>query len=115
MVSSGFITTQTPISAALALKGAVESAALASVLRSGSPTASPVPAAAEPITKDRRDGLLGNLFEGSATAYVGDCGFEFRIGRLWFFTQQGSCCHDHAALTVATLGHFVIDPCLLNF
>src|SRR6266478_4183303 len=96
------------------------------------PSARPAPAAALPMTKERRlsfgvlvimagplclrrgvDGLT-HLLEGSTPTDVGDPRVDIGIGRLRLFFQKRRHRHDHARLTVAALWHLVVEPGLLH-
>src|ERR1700754_462615 len=63
-----------------------------------------------------RDGMnsLAHLFEGSATADVGDGVVDVLVGRLRIFLEKSRDCHDHPALAVAALWNVVVDPGLLH-
>src|SRR5215218_10617344 len=94
----------------------------------------PPPTAAVPMKKERRS-IFGTKFmcapplcfcrggvdrrayllEGAATADVGDLAVDIGVGRLRLVLEQFRDRHDHAALAVAALRHFVVDPGLLHF
>lgn len=57
---------------------------------------------------------LANLLIGAATADIGDSRINVFIGRLGVRLQKRSDRHDHAALAIATLRHFIVEPCLLH-
>src|SRR5262252_7900434 len=125
-VSSGRITTQ-------ALTSGEPSAARTMSGPNGRrrPSASPPPAAAVPITKERRF-ILGmkfigaslrvrggvdrraHLLEGPAAADIGEVGVDVGVGRLRLVLEEIGDRHDHAGLTVAALRHVVFEPGLLH-
>src|SRR5262245_58757255 len=127
VVSSGRITTQT-------LTSGEPSAARTTVgppVGRSNPMARPAPAAAVPMTKERRLRLtclfmasssgarggvdrLAHLLEGAAAANIGDGVVDILVGRLRFLLQEGRHGHDHAGLAIAALGHVVGDPGLLH-
>src|SRR5467141_2828704 len=125
-VSSGRITTQ-------ALTSGEPSAARTTVGPKGisRPSARPVPTAAVPMTKARRLSVgiwfmaassragggvnsFARLLEGAATANIGDCFVDIRLGRLWLLLEQRRHRHDHSALAIAALRNVVGDPGLLH-
>src|SRR5262245_12250898 len=127
VVSSGRITTQT-------LTSGEPSAARTTVgppLGRSKPMARPAPAAAVPMTKERRLSLtclfmasssgvrggvdrLAHLLEGAAAADIGDGLVDVLVGRLRLVLQQRRHRHDHAALAIAALRHIAGDPGLLH-
>src|SRR5215470_4913940 len=127
VVSSGRITTQT-------FTSGEPSAARTTVgppVGRSKPIARPAPAAAAPMTKERRlrltclfmassSGVRGgvdrfaHLLEGAAATDIGDGLVDVVVGRLRLFLQQRRHRHDHAALAVAALRDILGDPCLLN-
>jgi hypothetical protein len=42
------------------------------------------------------------------------CGIDIGVIRCWIVSEQCGGRHDLTGLTVATLNHFKIEPCLLN-
>src|SRR5205085_5715977 len=127
VVSSGRITTQTLTSGD---PSAARTTAGPPVGRS-KPIARPAPAAAVPMTKERRLSLtcvfmasssgvrggvdrLAHLLEGAAAADIGDGLVDVLVGRLRLVLQQRRHRHDHAALAVAALRHVAGDPGLLH-
>src|SRR5215510_670619 len=127
VVSSGRITTQT-------LTSGEPSAARTTVgppLGRSNPMARPAPAAAVPMTKERRLSLtclfmasssgarggvdrLAHLLEGAAAADIGDGLVDILVGRLRLFLKQRRHRHDHAALAIAALRNIAGDPGLLH-
>src|SRR6478609_1229028 len=127
-VSSGLITTQTPISG--------EPSAARTTLGpapKSRPSAMPPPTAAVPTKKERRF-IFGTKFmcapplrfcrsgvdrrayllEGAAPANVGDLLVDIGVGRLRLELEQLGDGHDHAALAITALRHVVVDPGLLH-
>src|SRR5262249_42799847 len=95
------------------------------------PMARPAPAAAVPMTKERRlsltclfmassSGAPGRLdrpappLEGAAAADIGDGVVDILVGRLRLFLKQRRHGHDHAALAIAALRHVAGNPGLLH-
>src|SRR3954471_4314363 len=128
-VSSGRITTQALISG----EPSAARTTLGPPKGISSPSESPAPMAAVPITKARRlswgmtclfmaspssvrSGVdcLANLLEGSASANIGDGLVDIRIGRLRLLLEKRRHGHDHAALAIAALWNVVGDPGLLH-
>src|SRR5450756_1175686 len=129
-VSSGWITTQALTSGAPSAARTTEGPPKGR----SRPNASPVPAAAVPMTKARRltpgaaicsfmdtsSGGRGgvdrfaHLLEGAAATDVGDRLVDIRVGRPRLVLEQGGRRHDHAALAIAALRHVVVDPGLLH-
>src|SRR5690348_9258659 len=127
VVSSGRITTQT-------LTSGEPSAARTTVgppVGRSKPMARPVPAAAVPMTKERRLSLmclfmasssgvrggvnrLAHLLEGAAAADIGDGVVDVLVGRLRLLLQKRRHRHDHAGLAIAALRHIVGNPGLLH-
>src|SRR5450631_3577360 len=75
------------------------------------------------VTKPRRvilrgagSGMYGlpNPLISSASANIGHCGADFRIGWTGLLTQQGGGRHNHSALAIATLGNLLRNPRCLN-
>src|SRR5215471_753092 len=126
VVSSGRITTQT-------LTSGEPSAARTTVgppLGRSSPIARPAPAAAVPMTKERRLSLtclfmvsssgvrggvdrLAHLLEGAAAADIGDGVVDVLVRGLRLILQERRHGHDHAGLAIAALRHVVGNPGLL--
>src|SRR5262245_19650348 len=126
-VSSGRITTQ-------AVTSGEPSCARTTVAPNGilRPRARPAPAAALPMTNERRFmGVLvimaitpsrlrrrvngrTHLLERPAATDVGDLRVDVGVGRLRLGLQQRGNRHDHARLTEPALGHVVVDPGLLH-
>src|SRR6185503_755540 len=127
-VSSGRMTTQ-------AVTSGDPSCARTTLAPSGifRPSASPAPAMALPTTKERRlifgvlvimvstpSGLgrsvngLTDLLERAAATDVGDPRVDIVVGGLGLVLQERGHRHDHAGLTVAALGHLVVEPRLLH-
>src|ERR1043166_367974 len=111
VVSSGRITTQTLTSGE---PSAARTTAGPPVGRS-KPIARPAPAAAVPMTKERRLRLtclfmgsssgvrggvnrLAHLLEGAAATDIGDGFVDVLVGRLRLFLQEGPPRHDNAGL-----------------
>src|ERR1700752_3454037 len=127
VVSSGRITTQT-------LTSGEPSAARTTVgppEGRSNPMARPVPAAAVPMTKERRLSLtclfiasssggrggvdrLAHLLEGSAATDIGDGVVDVLVGWFRLFFQERRHRHDHAGLAISALRHVVGDPGLLH-
>src|SRR5262245_39142853 len=127
VVSSGRITTHT-------LTSGEPSAARTTVgppLGRSKPMARPAPAAAVPMTKERRLSLtclfmasssgvrggvdrLAHLLEGAAAADIGDGLVDVLVGRLRLLLQERRHRHDHAALAIAALRNIIGDPGLLH-
>src|SRR6185295_2710257 len=97
----------------------------------GMPIASPPPAAAAPIRKERRSifGIkfmtaplrvrshvdrFADLLEGAAATDIGDRLVDILVGRLRLLGEKRGDRHDHPALAVAALRHVVRDPGLLH-
>src|SRR6059036_832805 len=96
------------------------------------PRVSPAPTAAVPMTNERRSifgvfmlmalplclrrGVNGltHLLVRAAAADVGDPRVDVGIGRLRLVLQERRHRHDHPGLTVAALGHLVVDPRFLH-
>src|SRR3989442_10774888 len=96
------------------------------------PRVSPAPTAAVPMTNERRSSFgvfvimalplclrrgvngLAHLLERAAATDVGDSRVDVGVGRLGRVLQERRHRHDHPGLTVAALGHLVVDPRLLH-
>src|ERR1043165_2125106 len=127
VVSSGRITTQT-------LTSGEPSAARTTVgppVGRSKPIARPAPAAAVPMTKERRlsltclfmassSGVRGgvdrfaHLLEGAAATDIGDGLVDVLVGRLRLLLEQRRHRHDHAGLAIAALRHVAGDPGFLH-
>src|SRR5215831_21170336 len=62
----------------------------------------------------RRVNCRAHLLESATAADIRDRAVNVRIAGLRLFHQQRHCSHDHASLTVPTLGHVVLKPGFLN-